>query len=122
MEKITSRRVFLKESIAITGSVIIFNFGILSSVSESKASNPIELKEDIMPHVSVKMYPGRSEKEKAALAEAIMQNVMDIIGAGRSSISVAIEDISPQDWKAKVYDPEIIKKSDKLYIKPGYSM
>ena len=75
-----------------------------------------------MPHVSVKMYPGRSEKEKAELAEAIAQDVMDIIGAGRSSISVAIEDISPQEWKEKVYDPEIIEKSDKLYIKPGYSM
>ena len=75
-----------------------------------------------MPHVSVKMYPGRSEKQKAELAEAIAQDVMDIIGAGRSSISVAIEDISPQEWKEKVYDSEIIQKSDKLYIKPGYSM
>jgi 4-oxalocrotonate tautomerase len=81
-----------------------------------------ELKEDIMPHVSVKMYPGRSEKEKAELAEGIVQDVMGIIGAGRSSISVAIEEISPQEWKEKVYEPEIIKKSDKLYKKPGYSM
>ena len=75
-----------------------------------------------MPHVSVKMYPGRSEKEKAELAEGIVQDVMGIIGAGRSSISVAIEEISPQEWKEKVYEPEIIKKSDKLYKKPGYSM
>ncbi len=75
-----------------------------------------------MPHVSVKMYPGRPEKEKAELAEAIVQDVMDIIGAGRSSISVAIEEIPPQEWKEKVYVPEIIEKSDKLYIKPGYSM
>ena len=75
-----------------------------------------------MPHVSVKMYPGRSEKEKAALAEAIGQDVMEIIGAGRGSISVAIEEIPPQEWKEKVYEPEIIQKSDKLYIKPGYSM
>ncbi len=75
-----------------------------------------------MPHVSVKMYPGRSEKEKAELAEAIVQDVMDIIGAGRGSISVAIEEISPQEWKERVYEPEIMKKSDTLYIKPGYSM
>ena len=104
------------------GSVIVYNFSIPYSASESKASEAQELKEDIMPHVSVKMYPGRSEKEKTELAEAIVQDVMDIIGAGRSSISVAIEDISPQEWKTKVYDPEIIEKSDKLYIKPGYSM
>ena len=75
-----------------------------------------------MPHISVKMYPGRSDKQKAELAEAIVQDVMDIVGAGRSSISVAIEEIPPQEWRAKVYQPEIIEKSDNLYVKPGYSM
>jgi 4-oxalocrotonate tautomerase len=104
------------------GSVIVYNFSIPCSARASNASESQEFKEAIMPHVSVKMYPGRSEKEKAELAEAIAQDVMDIIGAGRSSISVAIEDISPQEWKEKVYEPEIIKKSGKLYIKPGYSM
>jgi len=122
MEKIVSRRVFLKNSVAIMGSVIMFNFSIAFSASESEASEFTELQEDIMPHVSVKMYPGRSEKEKADLAEAIAQDVMDIIGAGKSSISVAIEEISPQEWKDMVYDSEIMGKSDKLYIKPGYSM
>lgn len=104
------------------GSVVVFNFSIPYGGAESEAPEAQGLKEDIMPHVSVKMYPGRSEKDKAELAEAIVQDVMDIIGAGRSSISVVIEDIPPQQWKEKVYDPEIIQKSDKLYIKPGYSM
>ena len=122
MEKIVSRRVFLKKSVTIMGSVIVYSFSIPHSASASKVSEAQELEEDIMPHVSVKMYPGRSEKEKAELAEAIAQDIMEIIGAGRSSISVAIEDISPQEWKTKVYDPEIIGKPDKLYIKPGYSM
>jgi 4-oxalocrotonate tautomerase len=122
MEKMVSRRGFLKKSVTIMGSVIIYNFSIPHSASASKASEAQELKEDIMPHVSVKMYPGRSEQEKAELAEAILQDIMDIIGAGKGSISVAIEEISPQEWKEKVYVPEIIEKSDKLYIKPGYSM
>ena len=104
------------------GSVFVYNFSIAQSAGPSKALEALELKEEIMPHVSVKMYPGRLEKEKAELAEAIAQDVIDIIGAERDSISVAIEDISPQEWKEKVYDPEIIKKFDKLYIKPGYSM
>jgi len=120
MERTVSRRSFLKKSVTIMGSVVIFNFRIPNSASQASESQG--LKEDIMPHVSVKMYPGRSEKEKAELAEAIAQDVMDIIGAGRSSISVAIEDISPGEWKEKVYEPEIIKKSENLYIKPGYSM
>ena len=122
MEKSVSRRGFLQRSITIMGSVVVYNFSIPYGASISNALASQDLKEDIMPHVSVKMYPGRSEKEKVELAEAIAQDVMDIIGAGRGSISVAIEDISPQEWKEKVYEPEIINKSDKLYIKPGYSM
>ena len=121
MEGKLSRRGFLK-SVTIMGSIIVFNFSIPFSAGESEASESQELKEDVMPHVSVKMYPGRSEKEKSELAEAIAADVMDIIGAGRSSISVAIEDIPPQELKEKVYEPEIMEKSDKLYIKPGYSM
>jgi len=116
-----SRRGFLKR-VTIMGSVVVYNVSFPFSASAASALEAQESKEDIVPHVSVKMYPGRSEKEKIELAEAIAQDVMNIIGAGRRSISVAIEDISPQEWKAKVYEPEIINKSDKLYIKPGYSM
>jgi 4-oxalocrotonate tautomerase len=106
----------------LVGSVIVFNFSLPYSASPSNTLAYHGSKEDIMPHVSVKMYPGRSEKEKAELAEAITQAVMDIIGAGRNSISIAIEDISPQEWKEKVYESEIMKKYDTFYIKPGYSM
>lgn len=79
-------------------------------------------KEIAMPHVIVKLWPGRSEMEKAALAEAIVRDVVDIIVSGKESISVAIEEINPGDWKDKVYQPDIIEKSETLYKKPGYSM
>ena len=122
MEKIVSRRSFLKKSVTVMGSVVVYSFSVPTNAGASNMAETQELEEDVMPHVSVKMYPGRSEKEKAELAEAIAQDIVDIIGAMRSSISVAIEDISPQEWKTKVYDPEIIGKHDKLYITPGYSM
>jgi len=122
MKNEISRRSFLIKSVITMGTVVVYNFSIPYSDSASKASESKRFKEEIMPHVSVKMYPGRSEKEKAELAEAIAQDVMNIIGAGRSSISVAIEEISPQRWQKEVYEPEIMEKSDKLYIKPGYSM
>ena len=120
MEKRVSRRGFLKKSVTIMESVIVYYFSTPYGTSISKTAEAQELKEVIMPHVSVKMYPGRSEKQKAELAEAIAQDVMDIIGAGRSSISVAIEDIPPQERKTRVYDPEIMEKLDKLYTKIGY--
>ena len=48
-----------------------------------------------MPHVFVKMHPGRSEQQKAPLAEAITQQVMAIARVGDDAVSVAIEGVGP---------------------------
>ena len=74
-----------------------------------------------MPHIVVKMYPGRSKQQKAQLAEAIVKDVMAVTHCGADSVSVAIEDVSPQDWTEQVYKPEILAKADTLYKKPGYN-
>jgi 4-oxalocrotonate tautomerase len=81
-----------------------------------------ELKEKTMPHVIVKLYPGRSEQQKIRLAEQIVNDVVDIIKCDESSVSVAIEEIKPTDWADKVYKPDILNNADKLYKKPGYQM
>jgi 4-oxalocrotonate tautomerase len=73
-----------------------------------------------MPHVIVKLCPGKSEGQKNRLAEAITKNVMDILNYGEESVSVAMEEIKPADWVAKVYRPDIKNKPDNLYKKPGY--
>jgi 4-oxalocrotonate tautomerase len=75
-----------------------------------------------MPHVIVKLWPGKSEKQKARLAEAIAKEVMDILGYGEESVSVAFEEVSSRDWAEKVYKPDIASKPDKLYKKPGYGL
>ena len=75
-----------------------------------------------MPHVTVKVRTGTPEDKKKQLAEAIVEDVVDIVGSGRDSISVAIEEVDPKDWKEKVYDPLIRGKMDTLCKKPGYSM
>lgn len=74
-----------------------------------------------MPHISVKMYPGRSEEQKIRLAEKLVEDVVSILGAGEDWISVAIEDVEAADWPEKVYRPEI-QNNPKLYKKPGYTM
>ena len=56
-----------------------------------------------MPHVIVKLWPGKSEEQKSRLAEAIAQAVMDVLNYGDESVSVAFEEISAKDWKDKVY-------------------
>ena len=125
MENEITRRGFLKKSVITMGTVVVYNFSFpchAEQLSKSKTSASADIKEEPMPHISVKLYPGRSEQQKAQLAEAIVQDVVDILRCGEGSISVAIEDIDPQDWKEKVYLPEIVRKSDKLYKKPEYSM
>jgi 4-oxalocrotonate tautomerase len=80
------------------------------------------LKERIMPHVIVKLWPGKSEQQKTRLAEAITKDVMNVFHYGEESVSVAMEEVSPQDWAAKVYTPDILDKPEQLYKKPGYTM
>ena len=75
-----------------------------------------------MPHVIVKLWPGKSEQQKSRLAEKIAQDVMDVLHYGEESVSVAFEEISAKDWAEKVYKPEILNNPAKLYKKPGYTM
>jgi len=44
-----------------------------------------------MPHVIVKLWPGKSEQQKTHLAETIAKDVMSILHYGEESVSVAIE-------------------------------
>ena len=75
-----------------------------------------------MPHVIVKMWPGKSEQQKKRLTDEIVQDVMNILNYGSESVSVAIEEVSSRDWAKKVYQPDIVDKSAKLYKRPGYVM
>ena len=75
-----------------------------------------------MPHVIVKLWPGKSEHQKARLAEKIVEDVTTVLNYGEESVSVAFEEVEPQDWAARVYKPDIIRNSDRLYKKPGYTM
>jgi len=75
-----------------------------------------------MPHVIVKMWPGKSEKQKARLADAITRDVMDILNYGEESVSVAIQEIAARDWAEQVYKPDIQENRDTLYKEPGYTM
>ena len=73
-----------------------------------------------MPHVVVKLWPGRSEEQKAKLSEAIVKDVMTHLNSSESSVSVTIEEVAKEAWTEQVYKPDIQGKWDKLYKKPGY--
>lgn len=73
-----------------------------------------------MPHVVVKMYPGRSEEVKQALVDAIVSAVMTHTKNTEAAVSVSIEEVPRERWTADVYEPDITGKPDTLYKKPGY--
>lgn len=74
-----------------------------------------------MPHVIVKMIPGRTEGQKKLLAERITQDVKAVLNCEEKWISVSIEDIPATDWPEKVYKPDILAKPDQLYKEPEYN-
>jgi 4-oxalocrotonate tautomerase len=74
-----------------------------------------------MPHVVVKLWPGKSEQEKARLAMEITDSVMSVLNYGAESVSVGFEEVGSQEWAEKVYRPDIQAKWTQLYKKPEYN-
>lgn len=73
-----------------------------------------------MPHIIVKLWPGRSEEEKLALTEKMTEAMKEIMDIPDRSISIAFEEIEKEKWMEEVYQPDIIAKENLLYKKPGY--
>jgi 4-oxalocrotonate tautomerase len=118
-----SRRDFMAKGAVVLGAAVggirIIGTGDMT-VFEALASKG--LKEEAMPHISVKLWPGRSEETLQRLTDAIVEDVVNIIGCSKESVSVSIEEVPSADWKEEVYDPEIRDKEEYLYKQPGYSM
>jgi len=74
-----------------------------------------------VPHIIIKWYPGRTQAQKEALAGAITREVVAVAGCAESSVSVAIEEVAPEDWAEAVYRPDILGKEHNLVRKPGYN-
>ena len=74
-----------------------------------------------MPHIIVKLYPGRSEEQKVQLANEIAKVVVKTVKCEKKVVSVAFEEIDKNDWPEKVYKPDIMGKKENLYIEPGYN-
>jgi 4-oxalocrotonate tautomerase len=67
-----------------------------------------------MPHIIVKVWPGKSERQKTRPPEHIVKDVTTILDYGEESVSVAVEEVKPREWMEKVYNPEILPSFEKL--------
>ncbi|WP_342048837.1 tautomerase family protein [Bacillus sp. OTU530] len=63
-----------------------------------------------MPHILVKLLPGRTEEQKKELTDKIVQAVKDTVNAGESSISVSFEETPNETWEYQVYKRRYYKE------------
>jgi 4-oxalocrotonate tautomerase len=73
-----------------------------------------------MPHVIVKLWPGKSEQQKKKLAAEVTKVVMSTLHCGEESVSVGIEEVAAKDWTERVYNPDILGMRETIYKEPGY--
>ena len=76
-----------------------------------------------MPHIDIKCFPRElNDEQKAALAEDIAGVIIRHLNSKESSISVALNQVAPDDWKTQVWDTDIAPQMAQLIKKPGYDM
>jgi len=73
-----------------------------------------------MPHITVKLWPGRDEEVKTALAEKIAQDVAEGLNVDIGDVSVAFEEVEKANWGEQVYKKEIRDNMENIYFKPNY--
>ena len=74
-----------------------------------------------MPHVIVKLWPGKTDEQKAQLADAIARDVIALLGSSEASVSVAFEEVAKEAWAEQVVGPDIVAHPERIYRKPGYA-
>ena len=74
-----------------------------------------------MPHVEIKCFAGRTDEQKRQCAEKVAEAVAESLGCKLSSVSVAVKDCPPEEWKAEVWDKNIVPDEPYLYKKPVYT-
>ena len=72
-----------------------------------------------MPHIIVKLWPGRSDKIKSDLAKQIALDVARGLDVEIGDVSVAFKEVNREDWGEQVYKKEI-KDNSNIYFKPEY--
>lgn len=70
-----------------------------------------------MPHINIKMYPGRSEEVKAKLAKHTKEFMVKELEMDEKFISVSVEEIDKEIWQSEVMDKI---KDEELYERPNF--
>ena len=68
-----------------------------------------------MPHVIVKLWPGRSDQQKRVIAARVIQAVVDSAGVAPTAVTVGIEEIAKERWQDEVHIPDVERVGASIY-------
>lgn len=55
-----------------------------------------------MPHITISMYPGRTDEVKKEMARNTKEYFVKLNGVPEGSVSVSIEEICPEDFETEI--------------------
>ncbi|MGW0599377.1 tautomerase family protein [Streptomyces sp. NPDC002776] len=74
-----------------------------------------------MPHVTIQHFPATlTAEQRLHLVEQVTAAVQEAFGVEERVVSIALVPVPPQDWDARVYQPEIAGHREELAKEPGY--
>lgn len=70
-----------------------------------------------MPHISIKMYPGRTEEVKKELAVKTRDFLMKEMNMDAKYFSVSIDEVEKDNWQEEVVEKIL---PDNLYVEADF--
>lgn len=74
-----------------------------------------------MPHIIIKLWPGKTREQKKELAEKFTQDMSETLGVPEKGITIAFDEVCREEWYDKVHVPLIDGNTTGEVFKPdGY--
>ena len=71
-----------------------------------------------MPYVDIKCFP-RDDEKVNFIVDRINQVLMEDWGCPAHTISISLEQVTPEEWNDKVTVPEMDARADTMFILHG---
>lgn len=71
-----------------------------------------------MPHIIVKLWPGKTQEQKMELASRFKKDLIDVMEVPESAVTVAFDEVDKENWYENVHIPLIDGNETGLVIKP----
>lgn len=73
-----------------------------------------------MPHITVQMYPGRSDELKKKLADALVKTAAEVLQREPEHFSASVQDVPKEEWTERVYKSAVDPNNKEVFVRPGY--